>query len=186
LASRAAFRFRYMALVLPLLATVSTGAGADGFASKDEVLRNVFPDADRFEEKLVTLDDKQVKIVQALARAELPSRLVTEYVGWKQNAVTGYAFIDSPIVRTLPGTLMVALSPDGSVRNVEILAFYEPPDYLPMKPWLRQFDDRKLNPALKLHGEINGIAGATMSSQAVVGSVRRALALYQVLVKGKE
>jgi len=58
-------------------------------------------------------------------------------------------------------------------------------EYAPPERWLRQFEQRRLDPALRLGGEIHGIAGATLSAQAVTGAVRRALALFTVLIEDR-
>ena len=69
------------------------------------------------------------------------------------------------------------------MRSLRVLAFYEPEEYLPTDRWLHQFDRKMLTERLALHGEIHGIAGATLSARAVTSGVRRALALYEVLLR---
>ena len=66
-----------------------------------------------------------------------------------------------------------------------MLAFYEPEEYAPAEGWLRRLEGRGLDPSLRLGGEIHGIAGSTLSSRAVVTSVRRALALFAVLIEDR-
>src|SRR6185295_2262207 len=99
------------------------------------------------------------------------------------NELRGYAIIDSHVVRTLPETFMVVLDPAGTIRRVEILAFHEPPDYLPTARWVGQFEGRVLSDDLTLNGGIHGITGATLSATAMTAGVRRALALFAVVVK---
>jgi Na+-translocating ferredoxin:NAD+ oxidoreductase RnfG subunit len=62
-----------------------------------------------------------------------------------------------------------------------VLAFHEPPEYLPTDRWIGQFPGRKLDDDLKLGAGIQGITGATLSTQAMTSGVRRALALVAVL-----
>ena len=89
------------------------------------------------------------------------------------------------MVRTLPETFMVLLSPTGEVRMTVILAFHEPPDYLPSERWLEQFRGEKLSPELWVGREIAGIVGSTLSAQAMTQGVRKVLALFDILVKGR-
>ena len=171
-------------LLLTLLADLgASGAEARVYFSRVEALELAFPDADRVESETVVLDDAQARAVQALAREKLESRLVTLFKGVRQGEVLGYAFIDVHTVRTLPEAFLIVLSPDGEVRSLRVLAFYEPEEYLPHERWLEQFDQRRLAPALRLGGEIHGIAGSTLSARAVTGGVRRSLALFEVLVR---
>lgn len=174
------------ALLLVLgLAGLPAAGGAEVYLSRSEALEQAFPDAERVEERTVILDEAQVAAVEELAKAPLESRLVKIYEGRRDGAACGYAFIDVHTVRTLPEAFLVVISPAGAVRQLRLLAFYEPPEYAPAEGWLDQFDRRELDDQLRLGGEIHGIAGSTLSSRAVTSSVRRSLALFQVLVQGR-
>ncbi len=145
-----------------------------------------FPGAERVERRSFVLTEAQAKSVERLARAPLGSRIVTLHVGWQGKALLGYAAIDVHTVRSMSEALMVVLTPNGTVRSVRVLAFHEPPDYLPTQRWFQQFEGRTLGPDLQLKRGVHAIAGATLSARAVTRSVRRTLALYQVLIRGKE
>jgi len=168
-----------------VLSIAVASAEAKVFYAKSEALQLAFPGADRVENKIFFLREDQVEQVQELARAPLDSKLVTIYVGRKAGEVIGYAYIDTHTVRTLPETVLVVLSPDGAVRTLHMLAFYEPQEYLAPERWLGQFEKKTLGPDLRVRRAIHGIAGSTLSAQAVTAAVRRALALYAVLLKGK-
>ncbi|MBW2393222.1 MAG: hypothetical protein JRG95_03050, partial [Deltaproteobacteria bacterium] len=119
------------------------------------------------------------------AHSALESRLVTLYTAWKGERVEGYAFIDIHTVRTQPEAFLVVLSPEGQVRSVRMLAFYEPPEYRPPNRWLKQFRALSvewLQPDRTASAEIHGIAGSTLSARAVTSGVRRSLAFYELLV----
>ncbi|MGH7863465.1 MAG: FMN-binding protein [Candidatus Binataceae bacterium] len=172
------------AIVFALVAVGPQPAPARVFQTKDDAARAAFPDADAVQKRVVTLDDAQMAQVARLAGSAPASKVTTFFVATKSAAPIGYAFIDIDVVRTLPATFLIVITPDGSVKNIETIAFYEPDEYLPPKPWMAQFDGKMLSPALRLRGEINGIAGATLSSQAVTAAVRRSLARFAVLLKG--
>ena len=163
-------------LVLPVNATV--------FLAKDEALALAFPGAERIEERVFILTDAQKVEVERQARAPLESQLWMLHVGWKGTEVLGYAVIDSHVVRTMPETFMVVIDPEGTLRRVDVLAFNEPPEYLPTARWIKQFPGHRLDDDLKLGAGVQGITGATLSAQAMTAGVRRALALFAVLVQG--
>ena len=168
--------------VVPLVAP----AGATVFLAKDEALALAFPGNDRIEERVFILTDAQKTEVERRAHAPLASQLWTLHVGWKGGEVLGYAVIDSQVVRTMPATTMVVIDPKGAVRRVDVLAFNEPPEYLPTVRWLEQFPAHGLDDDLKLGAGVQGITGATLSAQSVTAGVRRALALFTVLVQGTQ
>lgn len=152
------------------------------FYAKDEAIKAAFPEADVIEKQTFFLTDDQKKQVETLARTQLDSKLVTMYIGKRGQKLLGYAMIDVHTVRTLPEAVMVVLSPGGRVASTLILAFYEPLEYLPNERWLKQFDQARLTPDLRVGGKIAGITGATLTARAMSESVRKVLALYQVLI----
>jgi len=172
---------RTSALLLAAALLVASGARGEVFASANEALAAAFPSA-RIEKRSVLLSDAQVLAVEQRSQAKLESRIATLYTAWQEARVLGYAFVDVHQVRTLPEALLVVISPEGRVAQTRMLAFHEPKDYLPPVRWLRQFERRELAPDLRVGGTVHGIAGATLSTRAVTNGVRRALALYEVLV----
>lgn len=151
--------------------------------SRQEALTLAFPDAEHVENRTFTLSEEQAQRVTALATTPLESKQTTVYIGYKGEQALGYAFLDTRMVRTLPATFLIVLSPVGIVQRVQVLAFHEPEDYLPPERWLRQFEQQPLGPDLQLHRHIHGLAGATLSSQSVTNAVRQALALFHVLIR---
>jgi len=153
------------------------------FHSKQEALALAFPDAEQVETRTFFLTEGQVRRVATLAATPVDSKLVTFYTGHKNGQPLGYAFIETNVVRTLPETFLIVLTPTGVVQKLFVLAFYEPEEYLPAERWLRQFEQKTLHPDLQLRRDIHGIAGSTLTARAVTSGVRRVLALFQVLIQ---
>ena len=165
-----------------ILCLTTTGAWARTYLTKTQALELAFPGADRVEAQSLFLTEEQVSRVEARSGAALDGRLFTLYAGKRQGEAVGCAVIEAATVRTLPQTLLVVLGPDGAVRLVRVLAFFEPEEYRPPPRWLDQFRGRRLSPGLRLGGEIQGITGATLSAQAVARQVRKAAALCELLL----
>lgn len=150
------------------------------YLTKDEALAQHFPGASSIDRKTVFLTDPVVDSIQIKARSRVESKVVTYYVGRRGNEVLGYAFLETSVVKTMPETFMVVIDPKGSVMVVEMLAFYEPEDYLPPKRWLAQFPGKDGGSDLWLKRGIQNIVGATLSAQSVTEGVRKILALYEI------
>ena len=165
------------------LSVLATAVEAKVFSSRQEAVKIAFPDADTMQNRTITLTDDQKQQIERLAAAPLDSKIVTFYTAYKGTDIIGYSFIETRIVRTLPGSFLVALFPTGEVKTVMAVAFHEPEEYLPTERWLRQFEHQSLTPELQVQKNIHGIAGATLSSQAVTAVVRTALAFFQVMVQ---
>jgi transcriptional regulator of nitric oxide reductase len=174
---------RWLPLAVLALATLGEAAQAKVFYSRAEAVALAFPEADRVEDKTFVLDDEQVERVESLAHAKLDSKLVRIYTGYRGSELLGYAFIDVHNVRTLPEAFLVVLSAKGEVTNLRLLAFHEPLEYMPPKRWYVQFEHKSDRDPLRLGGDVHGIVGATLSAEATTAGVRRALALYRVVIQ---
>jgi FMN-binding protein len=175
---------RRAAAVIVATAALATAAPAVVYLTQDKALALAFPAGTTVDRQAVFLTDAQLTKARAAAGPGVPveSALVTRYTGRDVNGrVVGTAYFDTHRVRTLEETIMVVVGPDGKVARLEILAFGEPPEYLPKKSWLDQFGGHALDPDLSVKRGIRGITGATLSSQAATDAVRRVLAIHGVL-----
>ncbi len=153
------------------------------YMTRDEALKLAFPGADRIEKKTVYLTEEQAKRIESLARTKLESKIYIFYTGEKEGVELGHAVIDTHTLRTMTETIMLVINPDGTLRQVEILAFFEPPDYMSPDPWINKFEDKKLDDSLRIGRDIPNMTGATITSNSMVNSVRRIMAVFQIAVK---
>lgn len=163
---------------LAVLLCMSSAARAGVLRTVDDALASTFPGA-RIDRHVHALTPGDLKLVQQRAHARSEARLVTEYSAWHGDTLVGQAYTDRRVVRTREAVVLVALERDGSVRRVEILAFFEPPDYLAPERWLARFSGRHERTRLVPGGDIPNVAGATLTSRAVSESVRLALSWHE-------
>jgi hypothetical protein len=171
-----------LAFLLAILA--APNANSTIYYSKKEALELAFGKEALVEARSFFLTDAQITQVERIARIKLDSKLYTFYAGKRQDVLLGYAAIESHIVRTKPETLMIVLTPVGQLDRIYLLAFHEPPEYQPPERWFAQLYSRPLVD-LELNRGVDGISGATLSSRSALGSARKVLALYQVLIAQK-
>lgn len=169
-------------LVASVLSGVASHVGARVFMTQEQALSRLFPSPQTAERRTLFLDAEQAGRAEALAGSPLQRSVVPYYVGMLEGRITGYAYFDTHLVRTLPETIVVKLGADGRITAIEILSFDEPEDYLPRERWLRQFDGRRLDDDLSLKGAIRGLTGATLSSRSVTAATRRILAVHGLFV----
>jgi len=161
---------------LAWLAATGAAGAADG-TPLDAALARAFPGA-RVERRTLALSPEDVRAVESLARARDASRLVTAYVAWRGDTLSGVAFTDRRVVRTREAVLFLVVAPDTTIERIEALAFFEPPDYRPAPRWLERFRGRRAGEPR----EVPGVAGATLTSRAVNEAARLALARYERLL----
>jgi hypothetical protein len=137
-----------------------------------DVLRSVFPEAERFDSDDVLLTPEMAKRLDDLARSHIAERMVTFYTARRGPTVLGYAVLQSHVVRTKRETLLVAFEPDGRLKRIVVVAFLEPPEYKPSERWLAQFGGKGAADRLAVGDDLAFISGATLSARGVAEQSR--------------
>ncbi len=145
-------------------------------------LEKFFPKCE-IERTTAYLNEARRAEVTKLSGQPLDRGIVFPYVARKGGKVVGTAYLDTDRVRSLRQTLMVIVSPEGTIARIELLAFAEPKEYIPRGNWYDQFKRQKLDPELNLRRGIDGITGATLTARATVRAPRRVLAIHEVIAK---
>lgn len=170
---------KYYVILITVCVAASQGY-AQVYLTKNEALSQYL--GERYERKTVFLTDDEVNIIQRMAKAKVESKIVTYY-----SSANRTAFIESRIVRTMPATFIVVVDTAGSIHAVEMLAFYEPEDYLPTKKWMETFRRKTVSDDLWLKRGVYNISGATLSATAITESIRKILTTYStVIAKDKQ
>jgi hypothetical protein len=168
-------------------------ARAEGvYFTARELLADFFRTSQNVSYKRLTLSDEQK---QRLAHrlGYTPSR--SSYIFYvassahndkaeKPEKIDGYAFIDEENGEHLPITFAVKLSPDGVVQRQEVLAYREPRgDEVRDDHFRQQFVGKSARDAIAFNQDIVAISGATISSRAMAVGVRRAVVLFDELLR---
>lgn len=180
--SLAAARLRFLS-PLVLMSLLPRSAPGQPTMTQEEALGLAFPPPAAIERRTAYLDESELDRAEALAGpgVRVESSVITHYVGMMDGEAIGVAYFDAHRVRTLPEVLMVVVSPNGRVQRIEVLKFSEPPEYRPPDGWLEQFSGEALSDEVSLKGGIVNMTGATLTSEAATGAIRRVLALHEVI-----
>jgi hypothetical protein len=170
----------FLAVAVFTLVQDAMDARAEVYHSRESAMELAFPGADSVTTTTLTLSEAQAARVASTAGAVLESRLVRVYEAWYDGEVTLRGIIDTHKVRSLPETLMVVADTGHEVQAIHLLAFHEPVQYRASEKWFAQFEERGLGPEMAVRRGIVGMAGATMTSNAVTAAVRRSLATLEV------
>ena len=166
-------------VAVPLVWVLAAPLSAAPTLTVEEALALAFPSC-AVERTTVYLTPAQLTAARELAGVEITGALLNPYRATCAGVRSGTAYFDAHTVRTLPETLMVVVDAAGKVARIEILAFREPPDYLPRSAWYAQFVGKPLDSELDLARGVRPVAGATLTARATTAAVRRILALHQV------
>jgi hypothetical protein len=158
------------------------GAARAELPNQKEAMALAFPGgAPERREQFLT--PEQAERVKALSGTEASNRFVVTYEVKKDGKLLGVALFDTHTVRTQVETAMVAVSPQGKVLRVEVVAFREPKEYQAPRAWVAQLEGKSLEPNLSLKGDIHPLAGASLTAAALTDATRRCLALWQIFYK---
>jgi Na+-translocating ferredoxin:NAD+ oxidoreductase RnfG subunit len=170
-------------IVFLLLTGTVTGLQAQVFKSQEVALKETFAEADTVIRETLFLDETQLQQIEAKAKMPLSSAIITYYVGYRAGKPYRYVFFEDQVVRTKKAVLLVAISASAQIEKVEVLAFYEPLDYLPISRWFNLFTGKTLADAIMPGNDIDGVTGATLSVRAFAGVARRALAVLNYILE---
>ena len=162
------------------LAAAAAAAPASAFAvdylSLEQAAQLMFPGADRFEAREVSLDAAQL---QALAAQGVPARSARWPVRVARAGQTlGYVVSDEVIGKFELISYAVGIDLDGAVKQVEILSYRESHGgEVRLPAWRRQFVGKTSTSPLRVGDDIANISGATLSCTHLTEGVKRIVAV---------
>ncbi|MEE2975421.1 MAG: FMN-binding protein [Thermodesulfobacteriota bacterium] len=172
--------FRFITLLLILFLTVESHSTV--WMTIPEALDTYFPNY-KVKKGKIYLNKKTMARLEKTTRSEFKDKIYTYYEAYKGNKRVNTAFVDTHILRTRTETIFVVFNNKGKVQSVEVLAFYEPEEYIMTKKWLKQFDGKNLRQKLIPREDIIEVSGATISSHETTKAIRRTMGLYNLLYK---
>ena len=167
-----------LTLMVALLVGLGTPVHAQVLMAQDEALHRAFPDSTSVRRRSLVLTAEKIGAIERADQLRLKPGIVTYFVGYRDTQFLGIATIDTGVVRTHQAVFMSVFSRDGVLKDVFVLAFNEPPEYIPTEGWFNQFRGKKREEPLIAGKDIAGVMGSTLSVQAITGSVRRMQALF--------
>lgn len=168
-----------MRLVLASAAVLAPiSAFAVDYLSAEQASKLMFPDADQFEVRELSLDAAQLQRFEAATGMRARSSRWPLRVAKKSGAVLGYVVVDEVIGKFELITYAVGLAADGIVKQLEVLSYRESHGQeIRLPAWRKQFVGKTAAAPIKIGEDIANISGATLSCTHVTEGVRRIVAL---------
>ena len=171
----------FFTLLLGTLLSQSSVAGSK--ASVDDVIKSSFTGVSTIEPKQIILTKKQFSQVQYRAKAAVRTKIYRYYDIKSKTQRLGYAVLVSRKVRGKKATVLYAFDNCGRLKFTEIMAFGEPPEYMPNKTWMSQLQDKDASATLTVGKDIPTISGSTLSARSITEGARVARAIYEIVLK---
>ena len=172
------------AFLLPAVVTSLPGTlWAEEYYTVEEALELAFPGADAFDKTRVIVSAQQKAALEERVRAARVTRVYSYYVARRAGVPVGYAVVDNVLGKSQPITYLTAVGLDLSVQSIEVLVYRESHGYeIRQNRFRSQFPGKSTGSRLRLHADIDNIAGATISCNSVTNGVHDVLAYLDVLV----
>lgn len=157
-------------------------AYAKVLTSAEKVLDRFLADADEVTEEVKVLTEDQKSAIAAKARVTFDpvfDREFSFFIGRQGGQVIGYAAKHA--VKGKWGMIhyMIALDPDGTVREVKVLEYQERRGKpVAKRRFLKQFKGKTIQSRIKLRKDIHGVTGATISSRGMTDGVRKLVHVF--------
>jgi Na+-translocating ferredoxin:NAD+ oxidoreductase RnfG subunit len=171
------------ALLFTLLSAVPARAQAVYYSTRD-LLSDFFKKSQAVSYKIVSVGPaERDRLLRKLGYAPQKGSY-TFYIATTDSHVDGYALIDEEKGEHLPITFAVKLSTEGVVLRQEIVAYREVRgDEVRDERFRKQFVGKCARDLIACGQDIAAVSGATISSRAMAVGVKRAVVLFEELVK---
>lgn len=172
-------------LLAPALLVVATcAAPAERFLSVEEARRLCFPTATAFREQVVRFTALQRKAIQTRAGVPVLNLGNRCHVAFDGTNCLGILVLDHALGKHELIDYAVALSPDGTVLQLEILEYRESHGMeIRGDAWRGQFSGKTSTSTLRVHDDIYNLSGATISCRHVTQALKRVLVSYELVVR---
>ena len=172
-----------LAWIAALLAIVSPLC-AESHLTLAEAQRLCFPSAQSFVKTTTRLTPDQIKQIENQSGVKVRIPFLSAYTAQKDGSTLGVLLLDFVIGKHEVIDYALAISPDGKVQQIEILAYRESYGHeIRGKNWRAQFAGKTAADKLRNNDDIHNIAGATMSCAHITEGVRRLLATFEIALK---
>ena len=166
-----------------LLLLLSLSLQAKLLISPFDAMKLHFGEDTKIEKKNLLLTTAEAKAVMKLAKVKLKTKIYKTFRATKNGNFLGYGVLVLHKVRSKDTAVLSIITPEGTLKTIEIIAFNEPMEYLPSKSWIEVLNNKKLSSTLALGKDVPSITAATMSARAATNAARIALSIYEVKFK---
>ena len=167
-------------LAVSALAAAPASAFAVDYLTAEQAGKLMFPDADHFTSRELTLDAAQMQKLDAAGVRARSARWPVK-VAQRGETTLGYVVVDEVIGKFELITYAVGITLDGAVKQVEVLSYRESHGHeIRLPAWRKQFVGKTVASPLKLGDDINNISGATLSCSHVTEGVKRIVAVLDL------
>ena len=169
---------------LYILLTLALSLSAKVLVSPIDAMKENFGSHVNISKKNILLNKTAFEQIQHSSKVKLTTKIYRIYTAKKNEKILGYGILINKKVRSKNAVILYFIQ-DNRLKDIEIIAFNEPLEYIPTKKWSSQFKNIPTSKMLKLSRDIPTISGATLSARSITNGSRVAFAIYNTFIKDK-
>ena len=171
-----------LAMVLNLCWAIP--AEARKYLTREQAEKICFPNADKVEWKSHRYTQSEITAIYKASNLKVIDMGIWYGVALKENKIIGVLAFDRSTGKHEFIDYIVALTPEGKVKQIEILEYRESWGYeVRREGWRKQFTGKDSTSKLKLNDGIHNISGATLSCRGITRGVKRICHTWEVLLR---
>ncbi|MDC8773467.1 FMN-binding protein [Roseateles albus] len=173
-------RLSLAAIACVSAASAPTAAFAVDYLSAEQAAQALFAEADRFEQRELSLDAEQL---QQLRQAGIKPRSArwSLRLAWRGKELLGVVVADAVWGKYEMISYAVGVGQDGRLRGIEILSYRESHGHeIRLPAWRKQFVGKTAAAPLQVGEDIANISGATLSCSHVTDGVKRIVSVLDL------
>ena len=159
-----------------------SGTAAALLISPIDAMQHTFGSRAEVTKKNTLLTGEQADAVARRAAMKLQTKIYRIYTASIDGKPVGYGVLITRKVRQKDAAVLYMITPKGEISAIEIVAFNEPPEYMPQHSYLDQFQGKNADDTLRVGKDIPTISGATLSARNVTDGARLALAVFGAVI----
>lgn len=170
---------------IAVTAIASNASYAAQYLTVEQAQRVMFPDASVFKDSSLKLSTEQMRQIEKLSGLSARSVNWRVFSAFRADTLLGYVILDDVVGKSELISYAVAINPDASIKQVEILTYRESHGFeIKNLAWRKQFVGKSAQGGgLAIGDGVANISGATLSCTHVTDGVRRIAAIAQVVLK---
>ncbi|MBW2553008.1 MAG: FMN-binding protein [Deltaproteobacteria bacterium] len=166
-------------IVLFTLTLLPDAALSKVYSTREEALKSAFPQADKIDKKIIRLNEEQKHRISQKSGQAINFSYKSVYIAEKNGKRLGYAIVDQVKGKSSFIKYLLAIAPEGTIRNIVILTYRGTKGAEVRHDRFReQFIGKRENDPLQLGVDIDAIAGATVSSRSIAEGVRKLMSFW--------
>lgn len=164
-----------------ILTVLLTSLHADLLINPYDAIKATYGDDVSVVKKNIMLKGYQAKTISKKTKVKLKTKIYRSFIVSKNDKTIAHAIIMVNKIRTKNAVVLYMIDINDTLRSVEIIAFNEPPEFMPNDKWLAQFDEKTSQDTLRLQRDISTITGATLSARSLTQNARLALGIVEIV-----